>query len=387
MATPATSRLLRRINAQRLLDAVRAADAPLRVTELVALTELSRPTVDAVADDLVRLGWLRETAAGTGGRGRPARVLEFCASAGYVAGLDIGERKVRVAVADLLGEIIAERVRFFEEDDRLLVTRQTASATLKDARIKRGQLLSSCVGCTGPMNPTTGRVLFSDIFPENFDLAGAMARTLGRPIAVENDCNAAVIAERWCGAAAGLDDIVCVLAAERIGAGIMVGGQVLRGHAGVAGELAFLGQAEEDPDAHGISQLVRLRSGGKDPADVFAAAAAGDREALALVENAERWAGPGIVMAAQIVNPEVVVISGGVARAGETLLAPLRRRLESSVRMPPRLVASPLADRGPLLGAIRLALDELEPRLLDGLDEAPEAARPPAAVRRVRRPA
>jgi predicted NBD/HSP70 family sugar kinase len=387
MATPATSRLLRRINAQRLLDAVRAADAPLRVTELVALTELSRPTVDAVADDLVRLGWLRETAAGTGGRGRPARVLEFCASAGYVAGLDIGERKVRVAVADLLGEIIAERVRFFEEDDRLLVTRQTASATLKDARIKRGQLLSSCVGCTGPMNPTTGRVLFSDIFPENFDLAGAMARTLGRPIVVENDCNAAVIAERWCGAAAGLDDIVCVLAAERIGAGIMVGGQVLRGHAGVAGELAFLGQAEEDPDAHGISQLVRLRSGGKDPADVFAAAAAGDREALALVENAERWAGPGIVMAAQIVNPEVVVISGGVARAGETLLAPLRRRLESSVRMPPRLVASPLADRGPLLGAIRLALDELEPRLLDGLDEAPEAARPPAAARRVRRPA
>src|SRR3954451_1542702 len=62
MPAPATPRLLRRINAQRVLDVMRAAD-PLRATELVARTGLSRPTVDAVADDLVRLGWLEESAA------------------------------------------------------------------------------------------------------------------------------------------------------------------------------------------------------------------------------------------------------------------------------------------------------------------------------------
>ena len=61
---PATPRLLRRLNAQRVLEVVRDA-GPMRVTELVASTELSRPTVDAVADDLVRLGWLEETAAET----------------------------------------------------------------------------------------------------------------------------------------------------------------------------------------------------------------------------------------------------------------------------------------------------------------------------------
>ena len=64
------------------------------------------------------------------------------------------------------------------------------------------------------------------------------------------------------------------------------------------------------------------------------------------------------------------MIGGGVARAGEVLLAPLRARLERMVRRPPRLAASPLAERGPLLGAVRLALDELEPRLLAGLEEA-----------------
>ena len=219
------------------------------------------------------------------------------------------------------------------------------------------------------MDTPRGRVLFSSVFEDDYDLAGSMARSLGRPVVIENDCNLAVIAERWCGAAAGLDDIVCMLAGERIGAGIMVGGALMRGHEGAAGELSFLGAFEEEHGARGIAQLVRELSG-EAPEAVFTAAGAGDEEALEIVERAERWAGHGIVTTAQIVNPEVVIIGGGVARAGEVLLAPLRARLERMVRRPPRLAASPLAERGPLLGAVRLALDELEPRLLDGLAEA-----------------
>jgi len=361
---PATSRLLRRLNAERVLDAVRDT-GPLRVTELVASTGLSRPTVDAVADDLIRLGWLEEIAA-EARRGRPARSLAFRADAGYVAGLDIGEVKVRTAVADLRGEIVAERVREFAGADRLAVIRRTIRATMADAGVARQQLLAACAGCTGPMDPRTGHVLFSSIFEDDYDLAGALEGTFGRRPVVENDCNLAVIAEHW---RTGLDDIVAVLAGERIGAGIMVGGQILRGHSGAAGELAYLGAIEPEEGAFGIAQFVRELSG-EAPEAVFAAAGAGDENAQAIVARVERWAGSGIVMAAQIVNPEVVVISGGVARAGEVLLAPLRARLEAMVRMPPRLEASPLAERGPLVGAIRSALDDLEPRLLDALDEA-----------------
>jgi predicted NBD/HSP70 family sugar kinase len=364
----ATSRLLRRMNAQRVLDALRAS-GPLRVTELMASTGLSRPTVDAVADDLLRLGWVEEVAAEGGGRGRPARSLAFRARAGYVFGVDIGEVKVRTAVADLLGNVVAERVREFAGEERLPIIRRTISATLSDAGVTRAELLSSCVGCTGAMDTPRGRVLFSSVFEDDFDLAGSLARSLGRPLVIENDCNLAVIAERWCGAGEGLDDLVCILAGERMGAGIMVGGTLMRGHAGAAGELAFLGAFEHEHGAQGIAQLVRDLSG-EAPEAVFTAAGAGDEEALALVERAERWAGLSIVTTAQIVNPELVVIGGGVARAGEVLLAPLRARLERMVRMPPRLAASPLAERGPLLGAIRLALDELEPALLAGLEEA-----------------
>ncbi|WP_028065218.1 ROK family transcriptional regulator [Solirubrobacter soli] len=356
----ATTRLLRRMNAQRVLDALRAS-GPLRVTELVAATELSRPTVDAVADELVALGWLSEVAAVEGARGRPARSLAFRADAGFVLGVDIGEVKVRCAVADLLGRVVVERVREFDGEDRLPVIRSEVAALGVD------NLLFACVGCTGAMDRTRGTVLFSSVFDDDFDLAGAI--DLACPVVIENDCNLAVLAERWCGAAVGLEDVVCVLAGERIGAGIMVGGSLMRGHEGAAGELAFLGAFEEEHGARGIGQLVRELSG-QAPEAVFAAAGAGDRKALAIVERAERWAGHGIVTTAQLVNPEVVVIGGGVARAGEVLLAPLRDRLQRMVRRPPRLEASPLAERGPLLGAIRLALDELEPLLLEGLAEA-----------------
>jgi predicted NBD/HSP70 family sugar kinase len=218
------------------------------------------------------------------------------------------------------------------------------------------------------MDTPRGRVLFSTIFPEGFDLAAALAPVLG-PAVVENDCNLAVIAERWQGAAQGLDDIVCVLAGERLGAGIMVGGKLMRGHAGAAGEMAYLGIETPEEGAHGVAQFVR-RLSGEEPEAVFAAAGAGNAEAAAIVARVERWAGSGVVMTAQIVNPEVVVIGGGVARAGEVFLEPLRARLKRMVRLPPRLVASPLAERGPLLGALKLALDELEPRLLDRLDDA-----------------
>jgi predicted NBD/HSP70 family sugar kinase len=364
----ATPRLLRRLNAERVLDALREGGA-LRVTELVERTGLSRPTVDAAADDLVRLGWVAETAPRKQRRGRPARSLAFRADAGYVAAADIGEAKVRAAVADLRGEIVGERVYEFGDADRLTAVRATARATMKDAGVAREQLLASCVGCTGAMDPTTGRVIFSDVFPSGFALARAMQRTLSTRVVIENDCNLAVVGERWRGVARGVDDVICVLGGERIGAGIVVGGALLRGHAGAAGELWFIGKYANEEQGRGIAQLVRVLAG-RDPEAVFDAARAGDPAALHVVQRAAEWAGVAIVTLAQVVNPELVVIGGGVAGAGDVLLDQLRRLVEERVPLPPRIEASSLGARGPLIGAIRHALDDVEPRLLDALEEA-----------------
>jgi len=373
---PATPRLLRRINAQRVLDELREG-GPGRVTELVERTGLSRPTVDAVADELIRLGWIEEEPGnGEARRGRPARSLGFRADAGFVAGVDIGEHRVRTAIADLRGEILGEAERDIAvappalptPGDILAAVRATVTRALKLAGIRREDLLTACVGCTGPMDPDTGRVIFSSLFEDGFDLAGALRRTLGPRVVVENDCNLAVIGDRWLGVAVGTDDVICVLAGERMGAGILVGGRLVRGHAGAAGEMAFLGAYNVEHGAEGVASLVR-RLSGRDPETVFAAARSGDPGALEAIERAVDGAGRAIATLALVLNPELVVIGGGVASAGDVLLQPLRRRLAEMARLPPRVEASPLGARVVIAGAIRRALDDLEPRLLDGLEE------------------
>src|SRR3954467_260326 len=132
MSQPATTRLLRRLNAERVLHALRET-GPLRVTELVARPGRARPPLAAVADELLRLGWLEELAADRPRRGRPARTLALRAHAGYVAGVDIGEVKVRSAIADLSGTVLAERVHEFRDQDRLPEITATIAGTLADA--------------------------------------------------------------------------------------------------------------------------------------------------------------------------------------------------------------------------------------------------------------
>ena len=396
----ATPRLLRRLNANLVLDALRSA-GPLRVTELVARTRLSRPTVDAVADDLLRLGWLEQVGAAPGAgprRGRPARLLAFRADAGYVVGVDIGEHKVRVAVADLLGRVVAERRHGLAAhrrgtgpptvphgSERLELVRRTAAATLADAGVGRDAVLAASVGCTGGMDAETGAVLFTSAFPglADVNLRTELEGTLGDTVLVENECNLAVLGERWQGAAAGVQDAICVLAAERLGAGIVVGGTLVRGHAGLAGEMPFLGAYEFVHGAEGIAYLIRTlgteaaaagrlaghEAAGLEAEAVVAAARAGDPVAVEIVERSVHAAGRAIVVMALVLNPELVVIGGGVAAAGDVVLEPLRRQLEAMVRMPPRLEASALGDRGALVGAIRHALDHVEPALLAGLED------------------
>jgi predicted NBD/HSP70 family sugar kinase len=367
------------MNAGVVLDALREG-GPLGVTELVERTGLSRPTVDAVVDDLLRLGWLAEVdvaADASRRRGRPARRLAFRADAGHVAGVDIGELKVRIAVANLRGEVVAERRRDFGDADdtgrkRLAAVRRTLAATLKDAGLGRGDLLATCVGCTGGMDAVTGAVLFTSAFCglEDVNLRDEIGRVVDGPVLVENDCNLAAIGERWLGVARGVDDVICVLASERLGAGIVVGGQLVRGHAGAAGEMAFLGAYEEHHGAEGIAHLARTLARAPDAETVFEAARAGDPEAVRVVEESLVGAGRAIVTMALVLNPELVVIAGGVSEAGDILIEPLRRQLADMARLPPRLEASTLGARVALLGAIRHALDHIEPALLDGLLEA-----------------
>jgi predicted NBD/HSP70 family sugar kinase len=179
-----------------------------------------------------------------------------------------------------------------------------------------------------------------------------------------------------------VDDVVVILASERLGSGVIDGGRLLHGRGGGAGELAFLDMVEGVGDTYGIAALARawaadalagkaktslreFASEGVEAEQVFAAAADGDAVARAILERlAERMARV-IGAVSTIINPELVVIGGAVANSAGVLLGPIAERLKGYTVTPPRVAVSPLGDSIVTVGAVRCALDYVEKNTLD----------------------
>ncbi len=380
----ATAATLRALNAGALLAALRGA-GPLTVTEIMAATGLSRPTVHLVCEDLIRAGWVRESAddgdrpdaQDAGSRtapkvGRPARRYAFAADAGYVVGVDMGVGTVTAQVADLGGQVLGSASRRpanarVAAGDRLALVRRSVEAALRAAGLTADAVLAVGVGVPAPVD-RSGRALASEDYLPGLagaDLPATLGTALGCPVLVENDANLAVLAERWRGVAVDLYDVVVLLAGERLGAGIVSDGRLLHGHRGSAGEMGFLALVEGVGAADGVAALAREHAAGAGlPAHsaeaVFAAARSGDATALGVVEHVASILARAITPLAVLLDPEVVVIGGAVADSCDVLLAPLEQRLAGLVPAPPRVVASALGARAVVVGAVRLALDYVE---------------------------
>jgi predicted NBD/HSP70 family sugar kinase len=388
---PATPQLLRRVSAGAVLEFMRAS-AAVTVTDVMAATGLTRATTIAVCEDLVRRGWIleRENQREFGGyrKGRPARRFELNGQAGVVLGMDIGYAKVTVVVSDLRGKTLGRSSRPFQAGEvgsreRIAFIDGVAGAALRAAGLEPGQVLAVCAGVAAPVD-RHGDVVATQKFWGLFDLGlrPALKESRGWTVLLENDANLAALGERWQGAAAGIDDVVVILASERLGSGIVEGGRLVHGTRGSAGELAYLDLVEGVGDTYGIAHLARtwaaealatpapttlraVQPGRVEAEQVFAAAAQGDAVALGILDRlADRMARV-VGTVSTMFNPELVVIGGGVAGSADVLLAPISERLKEFTATPARVAVSPLGDSIVTVGAVRCALDYVEKNSLD----------------------
>ncbi|WP_455835041.1 ROK family protein [Pseudarthrobacter siccitolerans] len=392
----ATPSLLRRVSAGAVLEFMRLS-AAVTVTEVMEATGLTRATAIAVCEDLKDRRWIRELenqrAFGDYQKGRPARRFELNARAGVVLGLDIGYFKVTVVVSDLRGDTLAKSSLPFDVADltaeqRIRFIDELAMTALEEAAARPDQVLAACAGVAAPVD-RRGDVLATQEFWGLFDidLRASLKELRGWTVLLENDANLAALGDRWLGAAAGVDDVVVILASERLGSGVIDGGRLLHGSRGSAGELAFLDLVQGVGDTYGIAHLARtwaaeavardaetslraLAGTGAEAEDVFAAAAEGDAVAQDILERlADRMARV-IGTVATMYNPELVVIGGAVANSAGVLLEPITARLPGYTATPPRIAVSPLGDAMVTVGAVRAALDYVEKNSLD-LELAP----------------
>ncbi|SEP56248.1 ROK family protein [Arthrobacter sp. OV608] len=389
--TAATPQLLRRVSAGAVLEFMRSATV-VRVTEVMEATGLTRATAIAVCEDLKDRGWIRELenqrAFGEYQKGRPARRFELNERAGYVLGMDVGVSKATVVVSDLRGKTLGRSSQPFAEaeisaEERISVIDRAALAALDQVGASPEAVLAACAGIAAPVD-RNGDVLAAQHFWGLFDvgLKSALRDRHGWTVLLENDANLAALGERWQGAAAGIDDVVVILASERFGAGVVDGGRLLHGSRGGAGELAFLEHVQGVGDTFGIASLARtwaaeamagnartsLRapaSGGVEAEQVFAAAAGGDEVALDILDRLADRLARIIGAVSTMLNPELVVIGGAVANSAGVLLEPIGRRLTELTATPPRVAVSPLGDSIVTVGAVRAALDYVEKHSLD----------------------
>lgn len=370
----ATPQLLRRVNAMAVLTHLRGTQEAT-ATELMAASGLTRASVIAVSEDLVRRGWITEVVASGAalGAGRPARRFELNAMAGVVVGVDIGAATTTASVADLRGTILGTASRSCRDTqivaaERISVIDTVCLAALDDAGSTAASVLAVTAGLAAPVSDD-GTLLASQPFWRQFDvgLRSALHDLHGWRVLLENDANLAALGERWRGTGTGVDHLVVLLASERLGAGIIESGRLLHGARGAAGEMSFLELVEGVGSTAGIAALVREWAPvpGTEPAEVFAAAARGDcASAAVLARIAERMARV-ITALSSLLNPEQLVLGGAVAESAGVLLPAMTARLAELSPTPPRVTVSALGDGIVTVGAVRHALDFVETHTLD----------------------
>lgn len=374
---PGRPRLLRAINERAVLERLRSGGAASR-TELAAATGVSKPTVGQALANLERAGLVRPAGQRVGERGRSALLYELDPTAAYVAGVDVGRSWVRVAIADLAGEVVGrrdERNRARSAGALVERVRSLAHDVVGEAGIAWGDVVHTVVGSPGVLDPETGRLRYAPNLPGwgRAGLVDELRTALTPSLSIDNDTNLAALGERAYGLGRETPDFVYLSVGTGVGMGIVVGGELHRGARGAAGEVGFLplagsglgasapsrgGALEEAAAASGLVRTARdLGMTGTLTAErIFSAAASGNDLALEAVRREASRLAVVVAAVAAIIDPNLVILGGGIGSNAELLLPHLEDAVESLTPLRPPISLSTLGSDAILLGALSTAL-------------------------------
>lgn len=315
---------------------------------------------------------------------------------GYVAGIDLGGTKIYTVLADLEGGVRGEMkvATRREEGFAAVVGRmaRTVDDLLARAGANRSDLLAVAAGAPGPLNPVTGVIHQApNLGWREAPLREALAERLGGvPVAVENDANLGALGEHVYGAGRGVNDLVYVTVSTGIGGGLVLNGRLYRGAGYGAGEVGHLPvapgpacrcggrgcleavasgtaiarRAREEAEA-GRAPEILARAGGDASAvsarTVTEAAEAGDPVARGILAEAAAYLGRGLAIIANLLNPAMIVLGGGVMEARhlfwDGMEATLRRLALAAALDGLAVVPAALEGRSGAMGAVALALE------------------------------
>ncbi|HEV2887192.1 MAG TPA: ROK family protein [Jatrophihabitans sp.] len=369
--TPAGQQTVRRHNLSLISTALAAA--PSSRAELAQRTGLTKATVSSLVDHLIARSIVVEGEPATAGVGRPARPVRLNPDGPVALGVEINVDYVAACVLDLTGELRCYRHSLTENRassaDQVI---EHAAALARAVLVELGQpllggglALPGVVGADGTLLRAPNLPGLTGLRPGP-RLAGALGLP---PLLVDNEANLGALASLRAEPAVG-PDCVYVSGEIGVGAGLVVAGELFRGANGFAGELGHVVVTEDGPDCgcggrgcveQYAGQEVLLRTAGQpDLERLERAVAAGDRAALAAVEQAGSALGVGLASLLNVMDLPNVVLGGMYARLFEAITPSLSAQLDRRVLAPPgagRLSRSPLGIEAAARGAAGAVLD------------------------------
>jgi predicted NBD/HSP70 family sugar kinase len=369
---PAIPPLLKDLNERTVLDTIRTG-APISRAEISRRAGISKPTVSLALQSLLEAGLVREATEEPGGPRYGATFFEPVPEAALVLGFDLGARFLRGALCDLTGTVRARQDIELPSPgvEEALEAIGSLRTSLVDAAGLLDELVDGVVVGVPGVVVDGGSIELATNVPglEEVDLGGELGNRLGRPVTLENDINLAALGEQWSGVARGVDDFVFISIGTGLGAGLVLRGELHRGHNGAAGELDYaLGSlgAELDPCAGAVVALAEeLTADGRlptvlaapyDARKLFAAARDGDELARKVVSESARRIAMHVAPIAGVADVGLVVLGGGIGSNGDLLLEPVRGLLHDWLPYPPRVEVSSLGDGAVLMGALSVGL-------------------------------
>jgi glucokinase len=313
----------------------------------------------------------------------------------WIAGVDLGGTNIVVGLIPIEGgEVLGMRTQVTDATrgakhvvDRMVAMVEEAIAEVTaEAGTTRDAVAGVGIGSPGPLDRKTGTVINTpNLGWRNFPLRDLMANALHLPCTLDNDANCATYGEWWLGAGRGTQTLVGITLGTGIGGGIVLNGEIFHGCSDVAGEIGHMTidsngrrckcgnygcleqyasgpaialRAVEGLDAGAPSMLIDMVGGRLEDitaATVYEATVSGDPYATEVMKDTARFLGAGIASIINVLNPEMVVIAGGVTRAGEHLFEPLRaevrRRAFRSAQECCRIVSGELPGTAGVIGA------------------------------------
>lgn len=377
-ANAARSNTIRDINRQIVLNYVREL-GPISRADIARETALQRSTISLIVDEL-RVDGLIEEVSGESTGGRPPNLLSLRTVDAVAVGVDLGTVKTVMATSDLAGRVL-EQEEFLTDPDVKKTLARIVDCSKRLIEKTRGAIEGIGISLPGVVDPETGNLYVPHFNWRNSPIAETLTQATSLPVSIDNDANAAALAELWFGRPEirEVRDFILVLVEEGVGTGIVFDGQVYRGEGGTAGEFGHMTIGSGAPvecavgsrecweafasERAAVARYQKFsRSNGNNDINfstVMDLAIKGERNAKAALKETARYLGVGIANLIQGLAPEAVIVAGPIARVWPLIVQDLKASVDKSIcRGFPStpILDSTLGSEPTLMGALSLVL-------------------------------